>query len=590
MRSTIERLRNLDGAFRMSLVLALIAPAPAAAGELVSGISSEGVRLDEPLGPPGELRVEASGDAAVAVRWDRSRDYEAMVAYEVIREGQLLVRTRALSFTDSGLAAASRYCYLVRTVDLSGRTAWSTGSACVTTPDPTPPETPAAPTIALDSPSSVSTTWPATPDHVGVAGYEVLRDGRPNLSLQGLRADDKALRPAQTCCNSARAFDAAGNRSAPVEVCGVVPDTTPPSAPTAMEASAPGETSVVLRWAPSTDDLGVVGYEVFRDGRLAARAPAAKGGDEGLRPSTAYCYTVRAYDAAGNRSDPSAPSCVTTPDLTPPSQPSMASATPLSDRSLRIVWLASTDNVGVTGYEVLRDGAVISRSLELAAEVKGLAPGRDYCLEIQALDDAGNRSPRSTPACTRTPDLTPPSVPAGLLAAASSSSRISLAWRPSEDDVAVVGYEIWRGDVRVARSPATTWLENGLGPSTEHCFQVRAFDAAGNGSDRSLPVCARTAAAGTLAAPVELEVDPAGSRAVTLKWKPSPDPGVVYAVFWDGEKRIGSTRFSTYRVDGLNPGQRRCFQVAAVDQNGNSSPKTWPVCAATTETPSASAR
>lgn len=530
MRSTIERLRNLDGAFRMSLVLGLIAPAPAAAGELVSGISSEGVRLDEPRGPPGELRVEASGDAAVAVRWDPSRDDEAMVAYEVIREGQLLVRTRALSFTDSGLAAASRYCYLVRTVDLSGRTSWSTGSACVTTPDLTPPETPAAPAIALDSPSSVSTTWP------------------------------------------------------------VVPDTTPPSAPTAMEASAPGETSVVLRWAPSTDDLGVVGYEVFRDGRLAARAPAAKGGDEGLRPSTAYCYTVRAYDAAGNRSDPSAPSCVTTPDLTPPSQPSMASATPLSDRSLRIVWLASTDNVGVTGYEVLRDGAVVSRSLELAAEVKGLAPGRDYCLEIQALDAAGNRSPRSTPACTRTPDLTPPSVPAGLLAAASSSSRISLAWRPSEDDVAVVGYEIWRGDVRVARSPATTWLENGLGPSTEHCFQVRAFDAAGNGSDRSLPVCARTAAAGTLAAPVELEVDPAGSRAVTLKWKPSPDPGVVYAVFWDGEKRIGSTRFSTYRVDGLSPGQRRCFQVAAVDQNGNSSPKTWPVCAATTETPSASAR
>ena len=677
MRSTIERPGSLGFAFQMILVLALITPASARADALVPAIPGEWIRLDAPPAPPGDLRVEASGETAARIRWDPSHDDKAMVAYEVVREGQLLVRTRSLSFADAGLTAATRYCYSVRTVDLSGRTSRSTGSACVTTPDLTPPETPAAPTMALDSPTSVSASWPATTDNVGVAGYEVLRGGRPHLSLPGLRAADTALRPAQAYCYSVRAFDAAGNRSpssptvcvtppdvtpptppravatpgartltiqwpasvddvgvagyellrgeevlvttraleiartelpagrhcfsvrafdaagnrsAAVEACGVVPDTTPPSTPTAVEASAPGETSVVLRWAPSTDDLGVVGYEVSRDDRIVARAATTGGGDEGLRPSTAYCYTVRACDAAGNRSDPSAPACVTTPDLTPPSQPSMASATPLSDRSLRIVWLASTDNVGVGGYEILRDGAVVSRSMEPAAEVKGLAPGRDYCHEVVTFDAAGNRSPHSTPACAHTPDLTPPSVPAGLLAVAASPSRISVAWSPSEDDVAVAGYEIWRGDVLVARSQATAWLEAGLGPTTEHCFQLRAFDAAGNVSDRSPPVCARTAAAGTLAAPVELEVDPASARAVTLKWKPSPDPGVVYAVFWDGEKRIGSTRFSTYKVDGLNPGQLRCFQVAAVDENGNSSPKTWPVCAATSATPSASAR
>jgi chitodextrinase len=255
-----------------------------------------------------------------------------------------------------------------------------------------------------------------------------------------------------------------------------------------------------------------------------------------------------------------------------------------------MVWLASSDNVAVAGYEVLRDGAVIARSTEAAAEVKGLAPGREYCLEVRAFDAAGLRSPHSSPACASTPDLTPPTVPAGLVAAATSSSRVSVGWSPSVDDVGVAGYELWRGDVLVSRSPSITWLETGLGAASEYCYQLRAFDAAGNVSDRSSSICARTTAAGTPAAPVELEVDAVSPRTLALKWKPSPDPGVVYAVFWDGEKRIGSTRFFTYKVDGLKPGQRRCFQVAAIDESGNSSPKTWPVCAATPPSPSASSR
>jgi hypothetical protein len=148
---------------------------------------------------------------------------------------------------------------------------------------------------------------------------------------------------------------------------------------------------------------------------------------------------------------------------------------------------------------------------------------------------------------------------------------------------------VWRGDVLVTRLVATTAYEGELAPSAEYCYRIRAYDAAGNLSDPSAPICARTGAPGTPAAPVELEAVPAGARAVALRWKPSPDPGVIYAVFWDGDKRIGSTRHDTYRVEGLKPGQRRCFQVAAVDGSGNSSPKTWPVCATAPTTPSASA-
>jgi chitodextrinase len=659
----------LSGAIAVACPGFVRAAAPGPAGEPGS--------LDVPPGPPRDLRVEASGEAAVWVKWSPSDDDEVVIAYEVFRGGTLATRTRSLSITDTGLSPAARTCYSVRAVDAAGRTSPPTPSACVNTPDLTPPETPSAPVVVLDSPTSASVSWAPTSDNVGVVGYELLRGGRVLASVSGLRGSDGALRPTQTVCYSIRALDragnrsppsasacvtppdvtppgapavvaipgprtvtlvwspaaddtgvtgyevlrggevvfttrsleaslgdlpagrhcfgvrasdAAGNRSTPVEACGVVPDTTPPSTPAAPGVSAPGETSVVLRWSPSTDDVGVTGYEVARDGRVIARSTEPAAGDEGLLASTAHCYTVRARDAAGNLSDPSPPACVVTPDLTPPTSPAPVVATPLSDRSLRVAWIASTDNVGVAGYEVLREGLVVARSTEPSAEVKGLAPGRDYCVEVRAFDAAGHRSSHASPACAHTPDLTPPSAPGGIMAAATSSSRVSVVWSPSTDDVGVAGYEIRREGRPVARSGSTAWLESSLAPAAEYCYDLRAFDAAGNLSDPSPTVCTRTTPPGTPAAPVDLRVEPAGPRSLALSWQPSPDPGVVYAVFWDGEKRIGSTRYLTYKVDGLKPGQRRCFQVAAIDERGNTSPMTWAVCGATPPSSSAAVR
>ena len=182
MRTIDERIGGLGAAVLIFLALMPVAPAIVRADDSVRALPGEWSLLDAPLGPPGELRVEPSGETSVSVKWSPSRDDEAMVTYEVFRAGNLAVRTRSLSFTDSGLTAAAHYCYLVRAVDLAGKTSESTGSVCVTTPDLTPPETPAAPTIVLDSPTSVAANWPATTDNVGVAGYEVLRGGRPHLS------------------------------------------------------------------------------------------------------------------------------------------------------------------------------------------------------------------------------------------------------------------------------------------------------------------------------------------------------------------------------------------------------------------------
>ncbi|MCF2538224.1 MULTISPECIES: carbohydrate binding domain-containing protein [Streptomyces] len=106
------------------------------------------------------------------------------------------------------------------------------------------------------------------------------------------------------------------------------PDTQAPTAPTGVTARADG-VSVVLTWEPSTDDTGVTGYQVTRTGGTRGEVVSDVGStvfsDTGLEENTAYSYTVRAVDAAGNVSAASPAATATTG--TEPSTP--VTGTPL---------------------------------------------------------------------------------------------------------------------------------------------------------------------------------------------------------------------------------------------------------------------
>jgi hypothetical protein len=81
-----------------------------------------------------------------------------------------------------------------------------------------------------------------------------------------------------------------------------VPDTTPPSVPVGL-ASSVGGSSVVLTWMPSTDAVGVVGYQVYRDGAKLMATTGITASFGSVTPGT-YVYGVAAFDAAGNESQP----------------------------------------------------------------------------------------------------------------------------------------------------------------------------------------------------------------------------------------------------------------------------------------------
>ncbi|MDD5463455.1 MAG: fibronectin type III domain-containing protein, partial [Methylococcales bacterium] len=79
-------------------------------------------------------------------------------------------------------------------------------------------------------------------------------------------------------------------------------DTTAPSVPAYLTATAISSTQINLSWGASTDNVGVTGYKVFRNGTQIATVTGTSYSDTGLAASTVYSYTVLSYDAAGNSS------------------------------------------------------------------------------------------------------------------------------------------------------------------------------------------------------------------------------------------------------------------------------------------------
>src|SRR5258708_5915769 len=101
-------------------------------------------------------------------------------------------------------------------------------------------------------------------------------------------------------------------------------DTTPPTVPTGLTATAVSSTQINLSWNASTDNVGVTGYYVYLNDVALARTKGTSFQHTGLIPGVTYNYRVSAYDAAGNGSAWTAtPVAVTTPvpDTTPPTVP-----------------------------------------------------------------------------------------------------------------------------------------------------------------------------------------------------------------------------------------------------------------------------
>ena len=350
------------------------------------------------------------------------------------------------------------------------------------------PGVPSGLAAAAGSYDCVDLSWTAATDDVAVSGYHVYRDGTLLATVTGTSYSDRTVSAATTYSYKVRAFDAAGNASglsaAATVTTPLPPDTTAPSAPAGLTATPATADRVDLGWTAASDDYGVAGYEVFRDGTLIGTATGTSYADHTVAASTTYSYQVRAFDAAGNVSALSDAAVAITPwaDTTPPSVPADLVASAMSFERVDLTWSPATDDVGVIGYRLYRDGQLLVTATDTSYTDRGVAGSTTYSYAVQALDAAGNVSGLSAAAAVATPaapDTASPSTPAGLIATA-AADRVDLSWTAATDDVGVAGYELYRGGSLLATVTGTSYSDRAVSAATTYSYQVRAFDAAGN--------------------------------------------------------------------------------------------------------------
>jgi glucose/arabinose dehydrogenase len=193
-------------------------------------------------------------------------------------------------------------------------------------------------------------------------------------------------------------------------------------------------------------------------------------------------------------------------DTKPPTSPTKNHVTGVTETTISLAWNKSTDNVGVTEYDVFKQGQQVMKvnGSTLAATVTRLTPGTQYVFTIVARDGAGNSSQDSNEAVATTKasnDKTPPSVPGNLHSTAQTASTVTLAWNASTDNaggIGLAGYDVYQngGKTPVASTDTPGATVGNLAANTSFTFTVRARDLAGNQSAPSKAVTVKTKAGG----------------------------------------------------------------------------------------------
>ena len=244
----------------------------------------------------------------------------------------------------------------------------------------------------------------------------------------------------------------------------------------------------------STWDGNILEDEIVSaTGAYSATAP--------LSASAAWIMQMAAFKAAGSGGDTS-----------PPAPLLGLTATAASSSQINLSWSASTDNVGVTGYEVWRcQGAscstfsLITTTANTTFSDTGLTASTSYSYEVRAKDAAGNlgtySSVVSTPTMAGSGDTSPPTAPASLNILATSSSEVDLSWQAATDNVGVVNYVVERcsgaGCSNFTPFPPVTaspYYDATTAPASGYSYRVRATDAAGNAGPYSNVVSVTTPA------------------------------------------------------------------------------------------------
>ena len=578
-----------------------------------------------PPSVPSSLTATANGPTEITVTWLPSTDNVDVYYYDIYRNGTLVVTHYyrigyPTSYTLKNLNPNTSYSITVLACDTSNNcSTQSTPATATTAADTTSPSTPTGLTGSANGGGKINLSWNASTDNVGVDRYKIYMNGtlwvtmdayynsgQKNYTITGLMANTSYTFAVAAC-------DISGNCSAQSSAITVKTaiDTTPPTVPTNLTATAASSTSVNLNWIVSTDDVNVDRYKIYANGILWITIEGYNSTSQksftvtGLTSNTNYSFTVVACDLSANCSTPSSAASVKTPaavDTTAPTMPTGLTATANGGGKVDLSWPASTDNIGVDRYKIYMNGALwvtiegYTSTGQKSYTVTGLMANTSYSFAIAACDIAGNCSAQSPTVSAKTAvDTTPPTVPTGLTATAASATSANLSWTVSTDDVNVDRYKIyangalWVTIEGYSSTSQKSYTVTGLTANTNYSFTVVACDLSGNCSTSSTVANVKTSVTADTtppSAPTDLVAIPNGANGAFISWSAATDNvGVTDYKLYRNNGFLTSVGNTTSHTDsGLAASTDYTYNVSACDAAGNCSTQSIPVLVTTSST------
>ena len=315
-------------------------------------------------------------------------------------------------------------------------------------------------------------------------------------------------------------------------------------------------------------------------------------------PLTQTANSVADYSTAGLGY---ASQLVAPPDNAPPSTPSDLTGSP-SYNLVTLTWNASTDNVGVAGYNVYRcippepgqpcTGVWIANSTSTEYKDSGLAEGTPYTYQVQAFDLANNNSPLSDTLDVQT-YKSPPHAPSNLVATAVSAVQVNLAWSPPQDSSGLTGYAIYGGtsssdlqQVTTVAATATTCPLRPLIPATTFYFGVAAVESGGTSPMSPLAWAATFSMPNP---PTSVAATASGNHSIILAWEEQTAHGglpvtayqVLRGITSGALKKVAEVPATTFTDTSLKPNTTYYYEVLAIDTGDDLSPPSSEVSATT---------
>jgi len=421
---------------------------------------------------PSSLASSNTTETSTDLSWSASSDNVAVTSYDVYQDATFLANTSSTSYSVGGLSASTSYNFYVVAKDVAGNQSGASNTTNVTTNDPIPTGTASDLIISeyVEGSSNNKALEIAnfTGSSVDLSSYDLRKDTNGSGSwgstyqLSGTLANGDVF--------------VIANSSAVSAVTSVADVTTGSGIVTFNGNDAIG----LFKNGTLIDVLGTLGDgNVFAQNTTLRRKSSVNSPNSTYTTSEWDSYATDTFDGLGSHTLDGAA------DTQAPTSPSSLTSSNITETSADLSWNASTDNVGVTGYDVYQGGSLIGSTTSTSYNVTGLSVVTSYNFTVKAKDAAGNESADSNTSNVTTVDLTAPSAPSSLASSNITETNVDISWSASSDNVAVTSYDVYQDASFLANTTSTTYSVSGLTASTSYSFYVVAKDAAGNESGAS---------------------------------------------------------------------------------------------------------